>query len=81
MIALVATSIMHFLIFDTFFCFLLFSARPPKIQKLAPSMEVKAGKAIRIVCRTSGKPKPLVTWLRDGLPVQKDKRTRIKPNE
>jgi len=52
--------------------------RAPHITKLAKSKEVISGKRIRIQCRTSGKPKPLVTWFKDGAQLQYDNRKKSK---
>lgn len=54
--------------------------RPPKIAKQPKNTTELTEKKLRLHCRASGKPSPLVTWLKDGIPLNKDRRISIKEN-
>jgi len=53
-------------------------ARAPRITKMAKSKVVASDRKVRIQCRTAGKPKPLVTWFKDGVRLQINDRKKVK---
>lgn len=54
--------------------------RPPKITKQPKNMTESAQRKLRLHCRASGKPTPRVTWFKNDIPLNNDKRITIKEN-
>ncbi|XP_029906333.1 obscurin [Myripristis murdjan] len=45
---------------------------PPVFELLLSDYTTKTGETIKLTCRVTGSPKPVVTWLKDGLPLEDD---------
>ncbi|XP_050933200.1 LOW QUALITY PROTEIN: obscurin [Lates calcarifer] len=47
---------------------------PPVFESLLSDCTTKIGQTIKLTCKVTGSPKPVVTWLKDGLPLEDDPR-------
>ncbi|XP_068447260.1 obscurin [Clinocottus analis] len=47
---------------------------PPVFESLLSDCTTKMGQTIKLTCKVTGSPKPLVSWLKDGLPLEDDPR-------
>ncbi|KAK9519341.1 hypothetical protein VZT92_022077 [Zoarces viviparus] len=47
---------------------------PPVFESLLSDCTTKIGQTIKLTCKVTGSPKPLVSWLKDGLPLEDDPR-------
>ncbi|XP_078141769.1 obscurin [Centroberyx gerrardi] len=45
---------------------------PPVFESLLSDCTTKIGQTIKLTCKVSGSPKPVVSWLKDGLPLEDD---------
>ncbi|XP_076009237.1 obscurin [Genypterus blacodes] len=45
---------------------------PPVFQSLLSDCTTNTGQTIKLTCRVTGSPKPAVTWLKDGVPLEDD---------
>ncbi|XP_031719721.1 obscurin [Anarrhichthys ocellatus] len=45
---------------------------PPVFESLLSDCTTKIGQTIKLTCKVTGSPKPLVSWLKDGLPLEDD---------
>ncbi|XP_029355302.1 obscurin isoform X2 [Echeneis naucrates] len=45
---------------------------PPVFESLLSDFITKLGQTIKLTCKVSGSPKPEVSWLKDGLPLEDD---------
>ncbi|KAF7648034.1 hypothetical protein LDENG_00163070 [Lucifuga dentata] len=45
---------------------------PPVFELLLSDCTTKIGQTIKLTCRVTGSPKPVVNWLKDGLPLEDD---------
>jgi hypothetical protein len=48
--------------------------RRPRATMSPTQRTLKAGQKLKLSCRTSGKPQPIVTWFKDGFPLLLDRR-------
>ncbi|KAK2151420.1 hypothetical protein LSH36_364g05006 [Paralvinella palmiformis] len=54
------------------------SAKPPKARVIPREQEVQRGKKINLKCKISGRPLPIVRWLKDNKPLVNSGRIRIR---
>ncbi|XP_054458971.1 obscurin [Anoplopoma fimbria] len=47
---------------------------PPVFESLLSDCTTKIGETIKLTCKVTGSPKPVVSWLKDGLPLEDDPR-------
>ncbi|XP_056234585.1 obscurin [Seriola aureovittata] len=47
---------------------------PPVFESLLSDCTTKIGQTIKLTCKVTGSPKPVVSWLKDGLPLEDDSR-------
>ncbi|XP_071342807.1 obscurin [Trachinotus anak] len=47
---------------------------PPVFESLLSDCTTKIGQTIKLTCKVTGSPKPVVSWLKDGLPLEDDPR-------
>ncbi|XP_045905964.1 obscurin [Micropterus dolomieu] len=47
---------------------------PPVFESLLSDFTTKIGQTIKLTCKVAGSPKPVVSWLKDGLPLEDDPR-------
>ncbi|KAM8745978.1 obscurin isoform 6-T7 [Acanthopagrus schlegelii] len=47
---------------------------PPVFESLLSDFTTKIGQTIKLTCKVTGSPKPVVSWLKDGLPLEDDPR-------
>ncbi|XP_070765008.1 obscurin [Enoplosus armatus] len=47
---------------------------PPVFESLLSDCTTKIGQTIKLSCKVTGSPKPVVSWLKDGLPLEDDPR-------
>ncbi|KAM7012432.1 obscurin [Tautogolabrus adspersus] len=47
---------------------------PPVFESLLSDCATKIGQTIKLTCKVTGSPKPVVSWLKDGLPLEDDPR-------
>ncbi|KAM4739603.1 obscurin isoform 2-T2 [Anableps anableps] len=47
---------------------------PPVFESLLCDCSAQIGQTIKLTCRVSGFPKPVVSWIKDGLPLEDDPR-------
>ncbi|XP_040040446.2 obscurin isoform X3 [Gasterosteus aculeatus] len=47
---------------------------PPVFESLLSDAATNIGQTIKLTCKVAGLPKPLVSWLKDGLPLEDDPR-------
>ncbi|XP_053721724.1 obscurin isoform X1 [Synchiropus splendidus] len=52
----------------------LLSHSPPVFESLLSDCTTKVGQTIKLTCNVRGSPKPTVSWLKDGLPLEDDPR-------
>ncbi|XP_070410268.1 obscurin isoform X2 [Nothobranchius furzeri] len=50
------------------------SSRPPVFESLLCDCIKQTGQTIKLACRVSGAPKPVIHWIKDGLPLEDDPR-------
>ncbi|XP_069006652.1 obscurin isoform X1 [Embiotoca jacksoni] len=47
---------------------------PPVFESLLSDYKTKIGQTIKLTCKVSGSPTPVISWLKDGLPLEDDPR-------
>ncbi|KAM4548970.1 obscurin isoform 2-T2 [Odontesthes bonariensis] len=47
---------------------------PPVFESLLCDFTTKIGQTIKLTCKVSGSPKPVICWIKDGLPLEDDPR-------
>lgn len=47
---------------------------PPVFELLLSDCTTKLGQTVKLTCKVTGSPKPVVSWLKDGLPLEDDPR-------
>ncbi|XP_047443167.1 obscurin isoform X3 [Mugil cephalus] len=47
---------------------------PPVIKTLLSDCTTKIGQTVKLTCKILGSPKPVISWLKDGLPLEDDPR-------
>ncbi|XP_074523985.1 obscurin [Halichoeres trimaculatus] len=47
---------------------------PPVFESLLSDCTTKIGQTVKLTCKVTGSPKPVVCWLKDGLPLEDDPR-------
>ncbi|XP_035804053.2 obscurin isoform X3 [Amphiprion ocellaris] len=52
----------------------LLSNSPPVFDLLLSDCTTKIGQTVKLTCKVSGSPKPVISWLKDGLPLEDDPR-------
>ncbi|CAJ1060641.1 LOW QUALITY PROTEIN: obscurin [Xyrichtys novacula] len=45
---------------------------PPVFESLLSDCTAKIGQTIKLTCKVTGSPRPVVSWLKDGLPLEDD---------
>uniref|UniRef100_UPI0009B37A6A obscurin n=1 Tax=Monopterus albus TaxID=43700 RepID=UPI0009B37A6A len=48
--------------------------RPPVFESLLSDLTAKIGQTVKLTCKVTGSPKPAISWLKDGLPLEDDPR-------
>ncbi|XP_026201005.1 obscurin isoform X2 [Anabas testudineus] len=54
---------------------------PPVFKSLLSDTTTKTGQTIKLTCKVTGSPKPVITWLKDGLPLEDDPRHIITADQ
>ncbi|KAM3620450.1 uncharacterized protein V6R79_023680 [Siganus canaliculatus] len=54
---------------------------PPAFESLLSDCTTKIGQTIKLTCKVTGTPKPAVSWLKDGLPLEDDPRHIITADQ
>lgn len=57
---------------------LLCSVRSPVARMSAAEASSSVGQRLRLHCRTSGSPEPVVTWFKDGSPITESGQRQIR---
>ncbi|XP_017262467.1 obscurin isoform X3 [Kryptolebias marmoratus] len=52
----------------------LVTTKPPMFELQLCDCTTKIGQTIKLTCRVSGSPKPVISWIKDGLPLEDDPR-------
>lgn len=63
-----------------YFLFTFFSPVPPVIEgdtEIVQNKQVVAGSSLVLECNAAGTPRPLLTWLKDGVPVRANSNLHI----
>ncbi|XP_067369922.1 obscurin [Channa argus] len=55
-------------------CFSLPTNSSPVFEVLLSDTTTKIGQTIQLICKVTGSPKPIISWLKDGLPLEDDPR-------